>query len=92
MTDKVRVVVEKVEGVCAANYSPGSEFILEKFLIKTEIPLCIHALSALQNFIYSLTHGAKPEDFGVEKLFVSCPDPGEPYGKGRVIFRVEVVE
>ena len=92
MSKVVHIRVESVEGFCAAKYKVGDEFYLDKFLIQSKIPICIHALSALQNFIYALSHGVKVEDLGVKEVFVSCPDPGEPRGKGRVIFKIEVIE
>lgn len=89
---KVRIEVAEVDGKCAAGYRGGEEFYLNGFLIESERPLCIHAISALGHVAYALSHGMDPGFFGSEGVFLSCPDPGRPYGDGRVIFRLEVVK
>lgn len=91
MSKLVRIRVESVEGFCAAGYKVGDEFHLDSFMIRSSIPICLHALSAMQNFIYALSHGVKVKDLGLKEIYVSCSDPGEPYGNGRVIFKVEVL-
>lgn len=89
---KVEIKVIKVEGKCAANYKCGEVILLDGFLIEHEKPLCIHALMALGHVAYALSHGMKAESFGKDEIILSCPDPGKPYGDGRVIFRLEVIE
>ncbi|RLI81428.1 TIGR04076 family protein [Archaeoglobales archaeon] len=82
------ITVEKVEGTCAAGYKKGDSFYFENFLVKSEIPVCIHALSAMQNIIYALSHGINP--LGTEKVYVRCPDPGGSLGAGSVLFKINI--
>ena len=89
---KVKIEVDSVEGRCAAGYRPGDASYLNGFLLESEKPLCIHATLALAHVAYALTHGMDRNSFGKEKIYLSCPDPGEPYGDGKVIFRLEVIE
>ncbi len=88
---RVRIEVAEVEGKCAAGYQPGDVFYLKEFLFESEKPLCIHAVLALSHVAYALAHGMDSGTFGTDGIFFSCPDPGKPYGDGRVIFRLEVV-
>ncbi|AIY90159.1 TIGR04076 family protein [Geoglobus acetivorans] len=89
---RVRVRAVSVEGRCAAGYKSGDEFYLEKFLLESEKPVCIHAILAVSHVAYALAHGMDADAFGKKEIHLSCPDPGEPHGDGRVTFRIEVVE
>ncbi len=89
---RVRIRVIDVKGKCAAGYQPRDVFYLNDFLFESEKPVCIHAISALGHVAYALSHGMDPGFFGSDGVFLSCPDPGRPYGDGKVIFRLEVVE
>jgi len=89
---KVEIKVVKVEGECAANYRPGDAMHLNGFLLEPEKPVCIHALMAVGHVAYALTHGMDASSFGKDGIILSCPDPGKPYGDGKVIFRIEVVQ
>jgi uncharacterized repeat protein (TIGR04076 family) len=86
---KLRITVEEVEGECAAGYRKGDFLYFEDFLLRSEIPVCIHALSAMQNIVYAISHGINP--IGKEEVLVRCPDPGPPLGAGAVLFRIEVL-
>ncbi|MBE8540552.1 TIGR04076 family protein [Geoglobus acetivorans] len=89
---RVKIEVVKVEDECAASYQPRDVFYMNGFLIESEKPLCIHAVFAISHVAYALSHGMDASAFGTEEIFLSCPDPGKPYGDGKVIFRLEVVE
>lgn len=89
---RIRISVESVTGYCAANYRKGDVFYFERFLIKSDIPVCIHAFSAMQNFLYALAHGVKAEDLGFKEVYIRCPDPGGPFGSGSVMFKLEVIK
>ena len=90
-----KITVEKVEGSCAAGYSPGNSFEIEGFTVPAgqQVPICIHALLAMSGILMELKGGASPRDLGIgpdnRTAFVACPDPGPPYTMGgRVVFRI----
>ena len=89
---KVEIRVMNVEGKCAAGYTPGDKFYLNSFLLESEIPICIHAILSLSHIAYALSHGAKLKSGNRGEIYFSCPDPGKPFGDGKVIFRLEVVK
>jgi len=89
---KVEIKVAKVEGVCEAGYKVGDRIYLDKFLLSSDKPICVHAISSLSNVAYALSHGMEPESLGVKEIYLSCPDPGTELGRGRVIFKLEVVD
>jgi len=89
---KVEIRVTNVEGYCAAGYTPGDRFYLNSFLLESEIPICIHAILSLSHVAYALSHGGKLRTANGDEIYLSCPDPGRPFGDGKVIFRLKVVE
>jgi len=65
-------------------------FLPEQILLESEKPFYIYAVLTFGHVAYALAHGMDTATFG-EEIFLSCPDPGKPYGDERVVFRVEVV-
>ena len=93
---RVRVVVEKISGSCAAGYSPGDCFEVELFYIKPRqnVRICLHALNAMLTILIPFLKGIPADRLGIGREadvgYVQCPDPGSPYTcGGTVIFRLE---
>jgi len=92
---RVRVIVEKVRGYCAAYYKPGDSLEIERFYIKShqQIKICLHALSSMMSLLMPFLKGASARDLGIgiedDVGYLQCPDPGEPYTNGgTVVFKL----
>ena len=93
---RLRVRVVEVRGYCAAGYKPGDTFVIDGFVVRGGVPVCIHALSAMMTLASPMLKGVPAEKLGIgegRKGYVQCPDPGPPYTDGgSVVFELEVEE
>jgi len=93
MKRDLKVVVREIKGNCPV-FKEGDEFsICEGYLLKTNLPLCLHALSSLMPYDVALSRGIKPEDLDLgkdDRAYVQCLDPCEYTGGGTVVFEVRV--
>ena len=91
---RIRVIVDRVEGYCAAGYKPGDSFEIENFyIVPNNIKICLHALSSMLTLISPFLRGYSAQDLGIGNSdhigYIQCPDPGEPYTPGgRVLFKL----
>jgi uncharacterized repeat protein (TIGR04076 family) len=95
MKRELKIVVKEIKGKCPA-FKEGDEFfIYDGYLLKTDFPLCLHALSSLMPYYVALSRGIKPEELNLGKdgrAYVQCLDPCEYTGGGTVIFEIHVKE
>ncbi len=94
---RIRICVKEVRGYCAAGYKPGDCFELDRFLLRGEKPVCIHAFLAMSTLAYAMARGASARQLGIgeedDAGYVSCPDPGPPRTRGgNVVFELRRVE
>jgi len=90
----LKITVKEIQGKCPV-FSLGDTFYINKgYIIKTEIPLCMHALSVILPFYSSLSRGVPPEEMGLgkERAFLQCPDPCRYTGGGTVVFEIETLK
>ena len=84
------VTVKEIKGRCPV-YRVGDRFRLESgYQLVSDIPLCMHALSAIMPF-YNALRVAGPELWGLsgkenkESAYFQCPD-ALPYTDGGTVF------
>ncbi|MEM3627690.1 MAG: TIGR04076 family protein [Candidatus Bathyarchaeia archaeon] len=93
---RLTIAVKGIRGICPV-FNVGDKIVIEspKIIIDKTDNLCIHAFGSMLSMIVPLSHGisfkrlglAKEE--GVEKGYIQCLDPGEPYTSGgTVIFEI----
>ncbi len=90
----LKITVKEIKGICPI-YSIGSSFKIEEgFILKTNIPLCMHGLTSVMPYYVALSRGIKPDDLGLgkdNKAYIQCLDPCEYTGGGTVIFEIEII-
>ena len=95
----LRVEVFRVEGRCEV-FKVGNFFVIEDgWVLKSEIPLCMHALSSLMPFYIALSRGVEPSRLGLSPAdgsqpntaFLRCPDPCDITNGGTVTFRIKLL-
>ena len=90
----VRVV--EIKGRCPA-YQVGDTFKVMDYKLVTDIPLCMHALSALMP-LYNGLRFSPPGGFGLAgkddpgKAYIQCLDAADYTGGGTAIFEITRVE
>ena len=87
------VTVKEVKGHCPV-YREGDSFRLaDGYRLMSEIPVCMHALSALLPY-YNALRFVLPEQLGLagkyetDKAYVQCLDPYCYTGGGTVVFQI----
>ncbi|UCF77848.1 MAG: TIGR04076 family protein [Candidatus Eiseniibacteriota bacterium] len=87
------VTVADIRGKCSA-YQMGDTFTLkEGYLLVSDVPVCMHALSALMPF-YNALRVSSPEEWKLagkkdkSKAYVQCPDAATHTGGGCVVFEI----
>ncbi len=90
------VTVADVKGECSA-YNLGDTFTLKDgYLLVSNVPVCMHALSALMPF-YNALRISSPSDWKLagkdaeDKAYVQCPDAASHTGGGCVVFEISKV-
>jgi len=91
------VTVKSIKGVCPT-YRVGDSFTLKAgYQLVSDIPVCMHALSALMPY-YNALSVSEPARWGIEgkqdktKAYIQCPDPVDVTGGGTVVFEVCAVK
>ncbi len=88
---KIKITVERIEGYCNLNMLVGDQFFVEgsKLSIPDGKYMCMWALQAMMPVLPILGEkDSLPKGHWVREVkHFTCPDP-----KGRVIYRLEVVE
>ncbi len=88
---KIKITVERIEGYCNLNMLVGDQIYIEgsKLTIPEGKYMCMWALQAMMPVFPILNEKSSlPDEHWVKKVkHFSCPDP-----KGRVIYRLEVVD
>ena len=95
MKRDLEISVVEVKGNCPAFKKGDVFYICDGFLLKSEFPLCLHALSSLMPYYVALSRGIKPEEINLGKngkAYVQCLDPCDYTGGGTVIFEILVKE
>lgn len=84
------VRVKEVKGTCPV-FRVGDGFrMVDGYRLCSEIPLCMHALSAILPF-YNALRFCSPRDMGLgngECAYAQCPDPAHCTGGGTVVFEI----
>jgi len=91
------VRVKEIKGVCPT-YKVGDSFVLKSgYQLVCDIPVCMHALSALMPY-YNALRISEPAEWGLSgktdesKAYIQCPDPADHTGGGTVIFEISRVD
>ncbi|MEM3695067.1 MAG: TIGR04076 family protein [Candidatus Bathyarchaeia archaeon] len=90
------ITVKEICGKCPV-FNAGDRIIIEqpKIVLEKTDNLCVHALGSMLSMIIPLSKGISFKDLGlakeeVDKGYVQCLDPGEPYTEGgTVIFEIK---
>jgi uncharacterized repeat protein (TIGR04076 family) len=88
----LKIKVVKINGNCPV-YQEGDQFLIKNgYQLTSQIPLCMHALSALIPF-YNALRFSDPADIGLagkekNKAYVQCPDAVEFTAGGTAIFEI----
>ena len=93
MKRNLKIIVKKIKGKCPAFKEGATFYIYNGYLLKSDILLCLHALSSLIPYYVALSRGVKPEDLGLgknNKAYVQCLDPCENTGGGTVVFEIHI--
>ena len=87
------VQVKQVKGSCPV-YKKGDSFMLkEGYRLVSDIPVCMHGLSAVMPF-YNALRFCEPAQLGIDekndksKACIQCPDNVECTGGGTVVFEI----
>jgi uncharacterized repeat protein (TIGR04076 family) len=87
------VTVREVRGTCPV-YKEGDTFKIEEgYRLRSEMPLCMHALSSIMPF-YNALRVSGPELWGLAsdenqgKAYIQCPDALPYTGGGTVFFEI----
>jgi len=87
----LEIKVKEIKGRCSV-YKEGDSFlILDGYKLKTDNPICMHALSSIMPYYVALSVGISPRILGLgdeEQGYVQCLDPCEYTGGGTVIFEI----
>jgi len=90
----LKISIKEIKGTCPV-YKEGDTFSIEEgFILKTNIPLCMHGLASIMPYYVALSRNIKPEDIGLgkgSKAYTQCLDPCEYTGGGTVIFEIEMI-
>ncbi len=70
---KLKIVVERVDGICHAGYDRGDVIEVEEPVIKGKI--CMYAFSALIPYITPAYRDTPPDDWINQVEILQCPDP-----------------
>ncbi len=70
---KLKIVVEKVNGVCHAGYSKGDVIEVDEPVIRGRI--CMYAFSALIPYLTPACRKTPPDDWINQVEILQCPDP-----------------
>jgi len=95
MKRNLEIVVIEIKGSCPVFKRGDTFFIYDGYLLKTKIPLCLHALSSLMPYYVALSRGIEPEELNLGKngkAYVQCLDPCKYTGGGTVIFEIRTKE
>ena len=91
----LEITVINVKGNCPI-YKIGDKFFIENgYILKSNIPLCMHSLTSIMPYYVALSRGIKPKDLGLGNgniAYVQCLDPCEYTGGGTVVFRINVLD
>jgi len=88
----LKIKVVKITGNCPV-YQEGDQFVIKNgYQLTSQIPLCMHALSALIPF-YNAMRFSDPGEIGLagkekDKAYVQCPDAVEYTEGGTAIFEI----
>ena len=87
------IKVKEIKGRCPV-YKVGDSFTLRAgYQLVSEIPVCMHALSALIPY-YNALRVSDPSQWGLDgkndktKAYIQCPDPACYTNGGTVIFEI----
>lgn len=87
------VKVKEIKGFCPT-YKVGDSFTLKEcYQLVSDMPVCMHGLSALMPF-YNALRVSEPDEWGLAgkadktKAYIQCPDPAGHTGGGTVIFEI----
>jgi len=90
------VTVKEIKGHCPT-YKVGDSFTLRAcYKLVSDIPVCMHALSALMPY-YNALRISEPAEWGLDgkddksKAYIHCPDPVGYTGGGTVTFEITKV-
>jgi uncharacterized repeat protein (TIGR04076 family) len=91
------VTVKQIKGHCPT-FKAGDSFTLKAcYQLVSDIPVCMHALSALMPF-YNALRVSEPAQWGLDgkedksKAYIQCPDPADCTDGGTVIFEISKVK
>jgi len=92
MIRDLKIKVREIIGHCPI-YEVGDEFsIREGYILRSDIPICLHSLMSIVPYYTALSRGTKPEELGLgkDKAYVQCLDPCKYTGGGTVIFEITI--
>ncbi|MEW5937175.1 MAG: TIGR04076 family protein [Candidatus Thermoplasmatota archaeon] len=84
------VRVKDVKGICPVFHVGDSFRLVDGYRLDSEIPLCMHALSAIMPF-YNALRFCSPKDLGLgkaDRAYIQCPDPAHCTDGGTVVFEI----
>jgi len=91
----ISVRVKEIKGTCSV-YKVGDTFkLIDGYQLVSEIPLCMHSLSALLPY-YNALRISEPEKWGLAgkddktKAYVQCPDTYAYTDGGTAIFELQL--
>lgn len=87
------ITVKQIKGSCPT-YKVGDSFTLKAgYQLVSEVPVCMHALSAIMPY-YNALRLCEPDRLGLAgkddktKAYVQCPDAVSHTGGGSVVFEI----
>lgn len=90
------VTVKEIKGYCPT-HKLGDSFTLKGgYQLVSDIPVCMHALSALMPY-YNALRVSDPATWGLDgtydkdKAYIQCPDAASHTGGGTVIFEISQI-
>lgn len=87
------IKVKEIKGCCPVFRENDSYMLEDGYKLKSDIPLCMHALSSVIPF-YNALRVSGPEEFGIAGKkdssagYVQCPDACSYTDGGTVIFEI----
>ena len=91
----ISIRVKEIRGTCSV-YNVGDTFkLIDGYQLVSEIPLCMHSLSALLPY-YNALRISEPEKWGLAgkddktKAYVQCPDAYAYTDGGTAIFELQL--
>ena len=90
------ITVVDVKGKCSAHKLGDTFKLKDGYLLVSDIPVCLHALSALMPF-YNALRALSPSELHLagkddeDKAYVQCPDAVTHTGGGCVVFEISKV-